>query len=284
MGGNIEVISPVPNSAESSASGTVVRFSIQAKTGRKNDIASSSIRRRIVGLMPNQSHYRLLIVDGQAANRRLLVKLLGPLGFALQEAADGLAAIDIAASWQPHLIWMDLRLPNIDGIEATRRIRQQAIATPNADTNNKTASIHPKIIAFSATSCPADRDAAYEAGCDDFIYKPFCNSDIYDAIARHLSLRYRYENETEATLANENSTSGNIDTVALSEISPKLVVALESATRRLQWNTIFQIIKQIHTEDPALASTLSAAINDFHYTQVLDAIALATELATQPSA
>jgi len=276
MGGDIEIASNTARSAanrtteatENSPSGTVVRFCIEAKVGEKDSLTPPSIHQQVVGLIPGQPLYRLLIVDDKMPNRKLLVKLLSPLGFALKEATNGQEAIDLAASWQPHLIWMDLRMPVLDGFTAIARIRQQP------------SSSQPKIIALSATSYQTDRAAAYKAGCDDFIRKPFYNSDIYDAIAHHLNVRYCYEHDLHSSTENSSDTEPNtatkIDTAALSTLSPSIVTALTEATRRLQWEIIFQIIEQIRSEDTALANTLTATVNNFQYTHILDAIETAS--------
>jgi CheY-like chemotaxis protein len=78
---------------------------------------------RVVALAPNQPQYRILVVDDRDYNRQLLVKLLEPLGFEVQEATNGTEAIEIWDSYSPHLIWMDIRMPVMDGYEATKRIK-----------------------------------------------------------------------------------------------------------------------------------------------------------------
>ncbi|MGD1866701.1 MAG: PAS domain S-box protein [Phormidesmis sp.] len=301
MGGDIEITSrtatPTAEISKTETFGTTVRFCIQAQEGNKDNIVSTGIQRKIIGLRPGHPHYRLLIVDDKAPNRQLLVKLLSPLGFALKEATNGKEATEVVASWQPHLIWMDLRMPIMDGFEATARIRQHSQTTLEQATleqsaleqtalktgsSDNTAIIQPKIIALSATSYQTDRIAAQKAGCDDFIRKPFNNSDIYDATAKYLNLRYRYQSETDSlgpdTEENANIAANiSIDTAALSTLAPQLVTDLEAATRRLQWKTIFHIIEQIRHEDAELARALSATVHNFQYAQVLDAIETASK-------
>src|SRR5208283_384406 len=78
-------------------------------------------------------------------------------------------------------IWMDVRMPVMDGLEAVRRIRA---AKAGADT---------KIIALTAHALEQERNAIMAAGCDDFVRKPFREQEIFDALARHLRLKFIYE-------------------------------------------------------------------------------------------
>lgn len=87
-------------------------------------IASHSDRKKVIGLVPGQPTYRMLIAEDQLANRLLLTKLLNRLGFEIQEAENGQRAVELWKSWKPHLIWMDMRMPVMDGYEATQRIRK----------------------------------------------------------------------------------------------------------------------------------------------------------------
>lgn len=81
--------------------------------------------RKIIGVKANTANYRILIVDDEDNNRLLLTKLLQPLGFSLKEAVNGKEAVEIWQDWQPHLIWMDIGMPVMDGFQATRAIRKK---------------------------------------------------------------------------------------------------------------------------------------------------------------
>ncbi len=94
----------------------------------------------------------------------LLHKILEPFGFDIREAANGKEALEIFEQWHPDLIWMDIRMPVMDGLEATHRIK------------STDAGLHTKIIAITAQALEEDRMQIMRAGCDDFIRKPYRNS------------------------------------------------------------------------------------------------------------
>jgi two-component system cell cycle response regulator DivK len=103
---------------------------------------------------------KILYVEDNDDNVYMLKNRLGRAGFTVIVAANGLQGIAMANSEQPDLILMDLTLPDIDGEEATRRLK--------ADPATK----HIPVLALTANAMSADRDRAIAAGCDDFDTKP----------------------------------------------------------------------------------------------------------------
>jgi CheY-like chemotaxis protein len=147
---------------------------------------------RVVSLEPNQPPYRLLIVEDNHVSRNLLVKLLEPLGFEVKGAANGQEGIHLWQQWQPHLIWMDMRMPVMDGYTATQRIKNSPL-TPK-----------PVIVALTANAFEENRQEILAIGCDDFVRKPFKEAEILQVIQKHLGGRYQYaqppsQNETKTT-------------------------------------------------------------------------------------
>lgn len=136
---------------------------------------------QMLKLAPGQPTYRVLVVDDLPDNRHLLAEMLTRVGFEVQEACDGQEAIAVWERWKPHLIWMDIRMPVMDGYEATRRIKAQ--------TNGQSTTI----VALSASAFEEERSHFLEAGCDDFVGKPFRDSDILDCMTKHLGVAYRSE-------------------------------------------------------------------------------------------
>jgi PAS domain S-box-containing protein len=175
LGGSIEVRSAV-------GFGSTFSFEIPVERVAAPPSPEAKLPQRVIGLAPGQPSYRLLVAEDQPANRQLLVKLLTAVGFEVRQAENGADAIAQAQSWQPHLIWMDVRMPVIDGYQATQQIKQQA-----------TAGSVPKIIALTANAFEEERPAALAAGCDDFLRKPIQEESLFNKMAEHLGIQYVYQ-------------------------------------------------------------------------------------------
>lgn len=158
--------------------GSVFSFKIPATIPSSGSVGVESRHDRIIGVAPGQPRYRLLIVEDQPINRMLLCKILEPLDFELRAANNGQMALMHFKQWQPHLIWMDILMPVMDGLETTRRIK----ATK--------AGRHTKIIALTAHALEEERTEILAAGCDDFIRKPYQVTEIFECLTKHLGVRY----------------------------------------------------------------------------------------------
>jgi CheY-like chemotaxis protein len=116
--------------------------------------------------------------------------MLAPLGFEIRDAADGASGLAAAEEFKPDLVLMDLRLPGgIDGLEATRRLR----AGPRRK--------ELKIVAVSASAYDIDQRECREAGCDDFLAKPFREEELWDTIGRALKLTWQISDEDRETIS-----------------------------------------------------------------------------------
>ena len=117
---------------------------------------------------------RLLIVEDDPNSRWVLAALLRRLGFDCQVATNGLEALRLIREAVPQLILMDLMMPELDGVETTRRLR--------ADVRTR----HVPILALTGDVTPSGEQAAREAGCDEFVPKPVVFQDLLDRIERRL--------------------------------------------------------------------------------------------------
>ncbi len=235
--------------------GSVFHFEIPVTVTPDKEIPEAAPNGRILGLAAGQPSYRLLIVEDQNENRLLLRKLLDPLGFDLREAANGQEAVDQHALWHPHLIFMDIRMPVMDGLQATQRIKASG---DGAQT---------RIIALTAHALEEERKQILAAGCDDFIRKPYTFAEIVDILARHLDVRFIYK---EAEKPADAAVS--LGTPDLDGLPGHLLNKLEQALTLLDLNAVNSVIKEVHAVNPVLASALSALARDFQFDRILQLI------------
>ena len=143
-------------------------------------------RRTIVGYQGRRR--TILTVDDNLHNRSLIVDLLAPLGFRTLEAATGEEAIRLAKRHRPDLVFMDLRMEGMNGLEATRAIREQAARGRGSTGDGSQADI--VIIAASASAFERDREASRAAGCDGFLAKPVQMAELFALLERHLGIQW----------------------------------------------------------------------------------------------
>ncbi|MGK7925306.1 MAG: ATP-binding protein [Spirulina sp.] len=248
MGGDIRVTSQINK-------GTTFSFVIEAKIVRENDLESKTSKRRVIALEPNQPRYRILIVDDKPLNRKLLIKLLSPFGFELKEAENGREAVEISENWQPHLIWMDMRMPVMDGYEATQKIKATTQGHATA------------IIALTASVLEEEKAVVLSAGCDDFLRKPFREEDIFKTMEEYLGVRYVYE-EIESQSTGEEETEESMRE-KVSALSPELKEQLKLAVTTGKLARISQAIASIRQKDDALATALQTYCDRFEYEKIL---------------
>jgi len=267
MGGEIGVSSQP-------GKGSILYFVLPLEVAGVGDLEKPPPTRRVVGLEPGQPTYRLLVVDDQEVNRKLLIKLFEPLGFEVREAENGEQAIEIWRDWEPHLIWMDMRMPVMDGYEATRRIKS---------TTQGMATI---IIALTASALEEDRAVILSEGCDDYMRKPFREDEIFDAVARHLGVRFVYEplpapgRTEEAGAAGQAAAAKPADDgrwlpVRLAAADPDWLAGLEHAAVLGDLEAIGRLAGQAADRDPALAEEIRRLGQHFEHDRILSAIAAA---------
>jgi PAS domain S-box-containing protein len=148
-------------------------------------------RKLVRSLAPHQPSYRILIVDDRPENRTLMTQLLKKVGFTgLHTAIDGRDAVKQWQTWRPHLIWMDMRMPVMDGYRATQQIRLLERQIHSIENESTTIT---KIIALTASAFQQERTDIIAAGCDDFVPKPIQESLILEKMAAHLGITYLYD-------------------------------------------------------------------------------------------
>jgi len=232
--------------------GSTFNFDIAVEVVEPVKPVAKELAKIVVGLAPNQPEYRILVVDDSRENRALLEQMLSKVGFEVRTVNDGQAAIDSFQSWQPDLIWMDIRMPGMDGIQVTQQIK---------DSDSR----ETIIIAVTASIFEEDRVRVLEAGCDDFVRKPFTEQEIFNMMAKHLGLVYVYD-EPETHSKPHKSLSA--DDLA---ILPKAwIEKLNQAANRGRVQPLQDLISQIETEYPWIAESLLLLIDEYQFKQIVD--------------
>lgn len=241
--------------------GSRFQFEIPIHLSASNNIQSPQLTQRIVALEPGQPIYRLLVVDDRWSNRKLLVTLLEPLGFEVREAENGQEAVALWESWKPHLIWMDMRMPVMDGYEATQKIKAQLKGQATV------------IIALTASVFEQEKAEVLSSGCNDFVHKPFQSAVIFEKLIQYLGVRYVYENDV-------NQNKASIPSQPLKELQAEAVIG-SLASMPIEWlatfneaavvakaEPILQLIEQIPQTQTALAEALVELVNNFHWDRI----------------
>jgi PAS domain S-box-containing protein len=212
----------------------------------------------VIGLKPGQPAYRILITEDQPENRLLMRKQLESLGFELREAHNGEQSVALFEQWHPHLIFMDIRMPVMDGLEATRRIKASE------------AGANTRIIAITAHALEEERREILATGCDDFIRKPYTQAELLDALTRHLGVQFIYEEET--TKQPPRPAEARLDAATLAGLSEELRNTLEQALIRLDITAVNRSIEKIRPQAPSVARALDSVARDLQFGKILQLI------------
>ncbi|MEG3858257.1 PAS domain S-box protein [Microcoleus sp. herbarium12] len=264
MGGQMTVTSSV-------GIGSIFRFDVKVSLPNAVEIQVAQTARCVVGIEPGQPEYRILAVDDREESRLLLVRMLSSLGFVVREAENGVEALSVWSSWEPHLIWMDMRMPVMDGYEATKQIKAHLKGQATV------------IIALTASAFDEERSVILSAGCDDFVAKPFREQVILEKIAKYLGVRYVYDRE--AALSSDAVASGDVWALGETASLPLMLNASFFAAMPTQWvnelyaaadavdnEEIFRLLLSISPVDAGFRRAIADLVNNFRCDRIIDLI------------
>ena len=189
-----------------------------------------------------KSGARVLIADDIVDNRRLLRGMLTDIGCSIREVDNGLDAVTAQAEWQPHCILMDARMPRLDGVEATRRIR-------------KTDMTGVKILVLSAAVDESHRDEALAAGADDFLPKPFRSEELLGKLRVWLTPE---KNGATDTAAGETHAP-------MPAVGADWIAAMKQALTEADLEKISTLLETLGQTDPAHAAEFSKMAERFDF-------------------
>ncbi|HSN96812.1 MAG TPA: ATP-binding protein [Candidatus Nanopelagicales bacterium] len=253
MGGEIKVASQ-PDEGST--------FTVELRAGLSSLAGVRAARepRAVVGLAPDQPRYRVLVVDDGWQSRHLLVKLLSGLGFEVRGATNGLGALAQFEMWEPHMIFMDMRMPLLDGYEATRRIK----GTERGQTT--------VVVGMTASAFEHNRAQVLAVGCDDFLRKPYRDHEICEKIGLHLGAEFLYEDVRISLAPPPMPAEGDL-LAATAALPAEWRAELITAATRLDRKATTAMLDIIRMQDPGLAEAMLELVRQYRFDRVLALLA-----------
>ncbi|WP_437278182.1 ATP-binding protein [Sorangium sp. So ce375] len=251
MGGDIRVESQVGR-------GTTLRFDVRLSLADAAGARAGGAPRalRVVGLSSGQPRYRVLVVDDRWDVRHCLLKLLDSVGVEARSATNGLGAVAQWETWAPHLVLLDLRMPLLDGYEAASRIK----ASPRGH--------ETVVVAMTASAFEQNRALAAEAGCDDFVSKPFRDADILGLLTKHLGARFEVEERPSEPRSAQAAPAVDLARAAAG-LPPSLRKDLRRAATRLDAKAVQATLDRFRPEDAELAGAVAELARGYRFDSIL---------------
>jgi PAS domain S-box-containing protein len=246
------------------------------------DGGERSLTEKPIALEGNPSRYRILVVDDCADNRELLLQILLPFGFQIREASDGFEALEEWERWRPDVVFMDMQIPGMDGMEVTREIRKREDRltpednrqAPGGDLVGESELFSQSktiVISVSASSFQQQKNLILNSGCDEAIDKPFQTFQILESLSKHLGLRYISKLPATSNLR-LSSPDKEVDSTQFATVSVEQILALEAASLRGKISEIYSILDRIALENTTLSEQLRSLADRFQYQKILTAI------------
>lgn len=255
MGGTISLTSRV-------GQGSVFRVEIPVERGTGQACDSKEPTRRVIGLQPGQPRYRILVVDDIQTNREILSSMLLSVGLDVRTAHNGKQAVAVFDQWHPHAILMDMKMPVMDGRQATKEIKSR----PGGE--------QTVVIAVSAGAWEEERKTVLADGPDDFIRKPFREGDVFNILGAHLGLEYAYQQDDRQE-ASRNAPMNRCTTLELNELAnlpSRLLNELEEAAEKLDVDHLRELLHDVRKLNPFLAEGLSNLLKQYDFELLMDAL------------
>jgi two-component system sensor histidine kinase/response regulator len=250
MGGDIAV-------ASEKGKGSTFRFEIDIREAAASEIKERVMQqRRVIGLEAGQDIPRILVAEDKKDSRIMLVKLLRTVGFQVREAVDGRQAVEVFHQWRPDFIWMDIRMPVMDGLEATQRIKRTEAGQSTV------------IAALTAHALEEEREQILAAGCDDFVRKPFREHEIFGVMGKHLGLKYVYEDSRGKAVP--IAPEVEVRPERLASLPADILSRLHQAVVELDEDRTLALIEKIKAIDARMARGLDALAGNLAYDALLE--------------
>ncbi|MFA5849906.1 MAG: ATP-binding protein [Bacteroidales bacterium] len=244
MGGDITVSSQV-------GVGSVFTFQVVIKNGKAEDIEKSNTK-RVICIDKSEDVYRILVVDDKKENLQVAVDLLKLVGFETFEAVDGEDAIEKFKECDPHLILMDMRMPVMDGYEATSRIKSMEKGK------------HTPIVALTASTFEEERNRIKALDMQGYIRKPFRESDLFNTIGKILNIKYIYEDDVILSTEDPYELTDKSGDRSIN-LPDGLVSDMLNAISVADLDQLIKLIGTIEQDNPQFAHQLMVLAKNYDY-------------------
>jgi PAS domain S-box-containing protein len=220
--------------------------------------AAAPPARRVSRLKPGRGPVRVLVVDDQQTSRAVLCELLTATGFEIKQAESGSETLHVFESWMPHLILMDLRLPDMDGVEVVKRLKM-------TDRGRETP-----VVAVTAEAFDEERSRTRKAGFAAHICKPYKEHELFGVIASCLELEYFYMDEAPtAELPEASSTDADDATAAIGSLPDDCVQALHEAVSNGDLDRFYELTRMEVIQNSGLVAHLHDLAARYEYEALL---------------
>ncbi|MBI9044745.1 MAG: PAS domain S-box protein [Anaerolineaceae bacterium] len=264
LGGTLELFSEP-------GKGSVFSFSIPVKLVDSEKVKETVLHDQIlIGLEKNQPQYRILIVEDELANRELLFEGLESLrdgddnkGFCLEQAENGKIAVELFQTWKPDLIFMDMRMPVMNGFQAIQKIR----SLPGGN--------DVIIISLSASAFDEERLEILDSGCDAFLPKPYHENDLMKVLEKYLGVKFIYLNSMDI----DSYTQSGIKDIEIDEdlikeqigmIGSGWLEKMKIAAISFDIENICSLAEDVEDKAPELSRFLKDRGENYDYRAILD--------------
>jgi PAS domain S-box-containing protein len=238
--------------ASEEGTGSVFTINVEIREG-KSEVGDVPIVKRVTGIKNPLYNYRVLVVDDKEENRMVIGNFLSLAGFETIYAVNGADGITKFEQWNPHLILMDMRMPEMDGYEATRLIKstEKGKQTP--------------VIVVTASSFEEEKKKNLGLEIQGYIRKPFRESELFGAIGKALGIEYTYEEETTTDTLMEYLSNDGIVDEDIAKLPHELVLQMKDAADAADFILLKELICQIDGEYSSLAKHLILRADSFDY-------------------
>jgi len=224
----------------------------------------------MIPVLDDDQDITVLIADDRDINRNILKQLLQAAGFKTMEAVNGKEAAALTIKYKIPLVLMDIRMPEMDGIEAAQLIRK----TLAADTKANKEFDKVVIIAVTAGVFPAEKEQIIATGMDDFIAKPFKMSEVFNKIEQHLGIKLkRLPRKAETPLSQEHTVNVHqvLDKEQLNDLLRQIKTACGTGDIR-QINDLYKVLKESDSLPENSHEKLNQMIKQFDFDGILQII------------